>query len=63
MQLGLGMAGPVPAVAQIVGPAGDDSRRNIAGPNFPADPDVPCEKMMNPATTGPVQRTYIKTWD
>ena len=31
--------------------------------NFPADPDVPCEKMMNPATAGPVQRTYIKTWD
>ncbi|HZE60444.1 MAG TPA: hypothetical protein VE085_07805 [Burkholderiales bacterium] len=31
--------------------------------NFPADPDVPCEKMMSPATAGPLQRTYIKTWD
>ena len=31
--------------------------------NFPADPDVACEKMMSPATAGPVQRTYIKTWD
>jgi hypothetical protein len=31
--------------------------------NFPADPDVPCERMMNPATAGPVQRTYLKRWD
>ena len=31
--------------------------------NYPADPDVPCEKMMNPATAGELQRTYIKRWD
>jgi hypothetical protein len=31
--------------------------------NYPADPDVPCEKMMNPATAGALQRTYVKRWD
>jgi hypothetical protein len=31
--------------------------------NYPADPDVPCEKMANPATVGELQRTYIKRWD
>jgi hypothetical protein len=31
--------------------------------NYPADPDVPCEKMMSPATAGELQRTYIKRWD
>jgi hypothetical protein len=31
--------------------------------NYPADPDVPCEKMMRPATAGELQRTYIKRWD
>jgi hypothetical protein len=31
--------------------------------NYPADPDVPCEKMMNPATAGELQRTYLKRWD
>jgi len=31
--------------------------------NYPADPDVPCEKVMNPATAGELQRTYLKRWD
>jgi hypothetical protein len=31
--------------------------------NYPAEPDVPCEKMVNPATAGELQRTYIKRWD
>ena len=31
--------------------------------NYPADPDVPCEKMVNPATVGELQRTYVKRWD
>jgi hypothetical protein len=31
--------------------------------NYPADPDVPCERMVNPATSGPLQKTYIKRWD
>ena len=31
--------------------------------NYPADPDVPCERMMNPATAGELQRTYLKRWD
>jgi hypothetical protein len=31
--------------------------------NYPADPDVPCERMASAATTGPLQRTYIKRWD
>jgi hypothetical protein len=31
--------------------------------NYPAEPDVPCEKMMNPASAGELQRTYIKRWD
>jgi hypothetical protein len=31
--------------------------------NYPADPDVPCEKMVNPATAGELQRTYMKRWD
>ena len=31
--------------------------------NYPADPDVPCEKMVNPATAGELQRTYVKRWD
>ena|ERR1700704_5112763 len=31
--------------------------------NYPADPDVPCEKMMSPATAGELQRTYLKRWD
>jgi len=31
--------------------------------NYPADPDVPCEKMVNPATAGELQRTYVKRWN
>ena len=31
--------------------------------NYPADPDVPCEKMANPTTVGELQRTYVKRWD
>ncbi len=31
--------------------------------NYPADPDVPCEKMATPAGAGPLVRTYIKRWD
>ena len=31
--------------------------------NYIADPDVPCEKMVSPEAAGPLQRTYLKTWD
>src|SRR3954471_18216637 len=31
--------------------------------NFPADPDVPCERMMSQDTAGPLQKSYLKRWD
>lgn len=31
--------------------------------NYPADPDVPCERMANADAAGPLQRTYLKRWD
>ena len=31
--------------------------------SFPADPDMPCEKMVRPEPEGGLQRTYLKTWD
>ncbi len=31
--------------------------------NYIADPDVPCERMAKPDATGPLVRTYLKTWD
>ena len=31
--------------------------------NYPADPDVPCEKMIRPEPDGGLVRTYLKTWD
>jgi hypothetical protein len=31
--------------------------------SYPADPDVPCEKMATAGGAGPLVRTYIKRWD
>lgn len=31
--------------------------------NYPADPDVPCERMASASTAGELQRTYLKRWD
>lgn len=31
--------------------------------NYPADPDVPCEKMVRPVPEGGLVKTYLKTWD
>jgi hypothetical protein len=32
--------------------------------NYPADPDVPCERMMPPsAGAGELRRTYLQRWD
>jgi len=31
--------------------------------SFVADPDRPCEKMINPQPEGGLLRTYLKTWD
>jgi hypothetical protein len=31
--------------------------------NYPADPDVPCEKMVRPEPEGGLVKTYLKTWD
>jgi len=31
--------------------------------NYPAEPDIPCEKMVSPSTAGELQRTYLKRWD
>jgi hypothetical protein len=31
--------------------------------NYPADPDVQCEKMVTPMPEGGLVRTYLKTWD
>ena len=32
--------------------------------NYPADPDVPCEKMMPPsAGAGELRRSYLQRWD
>jgi hypothetical protein len=31
--------------------------------NYPADPDVPCDRMVAPTAAGELKRTYIKRWD
>ena len=31
--------------------------------NYPADPDVACEKMVHPEPEGGLVRTYVKRWD
>ena len=31
--------------------------------SFPADPDMPCDKMVRPEPEGGLQRTYLKTWN
>src|SRR5258706_8143010 len=31
--------------------------------SYPADPDVPCERMIRPLPEGGVVRSYLKTWD
>jgi len=31
--------------------------------SYPADPDVPCERMATAGGAGPLVRTYIKRWD
>jgi hypothetical protein len=31
--------------------------------SFPADPDLPCEKMVTPRPEGGLVKTYLKTWD
>ena len=32
--------------------------------NYPADPDVPCERMIAPgAAAGELRRTYVQRWD
>jgi hypothetical protein len=31
--------------------------------NYPADPDVPCDRMVAPGAAGELKSTYIKRWD
>ena len=31
--------------------------------SYPADPDVPCERMAAPAAAGELRRTYLQRWD
>ena len=31
--------------------------------SYPAEPDLPCEKMVTPGSAGELQRTYLKRWD
>jgi hypothetical protein len=31
--------------------------------NYPADPDVPCDRMVAATSAGELKRTYIKRWD
>ena len=31
--------------------------------SYPAEPDIPCERMARPEAAGELQRTYLKRWD
>ena len=31
--------------------------------SYPAEPDIPCERMARPEAAGELQRSYLKRWD
>ena len=48
--------------APVRSPSGYASTRRVTF-SYIADPDQPCERMINPQPEGGLVRTYIKTWN